>query len=554
MADKLSESLWTGFTRKAKLDLDDGALVKALARFDKSDAAKPEPRLDALQDVVEQVKKLVVALTKKKKELGDKLFNEAKDKLYLVLDLAETLHKDTEAAAASVDEEADSPVLLTAKMIPLVRELRKGDVTMNALICTAGRGTAVLIMRKAIATTRRKMLAEALDAKGGAKYIVGEVLLENQALTFVVQSSAAGLAKRLRQALLDQLQLRLKVRVRGDDGAEDLDGQDEDEGSDGDTGQSAAGPGGGTIPEAPPLPGTQPGAQAQVAQPGKGVAEAGTSFKARLTALLPAIKEAAASGKPAAQDIKLKASEAGMLAGKKDFERANALLDEVERLLAGPAGTAPGGDPMAEFKSRLTRLIGSLKPALESGKPGGDQQRKNAAEAGALANKREFQEANALLDQIQAWLDSGAAKGGPVALQTSRLAWNDFRNSVQSQLKNLERELLAQVKAHNAEAGAGQEPGEEEQFDEAEVAVGVQRIYTVLERFDIRLIDKLDQALNASGAERAKFQSEAAGIVREYQSYVDGDPLIAGIDDNGFLATTIRSEARKTLGALAQQL
>jgi len=71
MAEKLTESLWTGFTKKAKLDLDDGPLVKALAKFDKTDEAKPEPRLAALEDVVDQVKKQVVALTKRKKELGD---------------------------------------------------------------------------------------------------------------------------------------------------------------------------------------------------------------------------------------------------------------------------------------------------------------------------------------------------------------------------------------------------------------------------------------------------------------------------------------------------
>jgi hypothetical protein len=37
-------------------------------------------------------------------------------------------------------------------MVPLLRELRKGEVRMHALICTAGKATAVLIMRKPIAT------------------------------------------------------------------------------------------------------------------------------------------------------------------------------------------------------------------------------------------------------------------------------------------------------------------------------------------------------------------------------------------------------------------
>ena len=124
------------------------------------------------------------------------------------------------------DEEADTPALLTTKMVPLLRELRKGEAQMHALICTAGKNTALLIMRRAISPSRRKLLADAVDAKGGAKYIAGECVFENKALTFVVASPAAQLAKRLRQALLDQTDMRMKVRVRGEDGV-DEDGEDE---------------------------------------------------------------------------------------------------------------------------------------------------------------------------------------------------------------------------------------------------------------------------------------------------------------------------------------
>ena len=53
---------------------------------------------------------------------------------------------------------------MTSKMIPLLRELRKGEATMHALIGTAGKNTAVLIMRRPVPLARRKMLAEVLDA------------------------------------------------------------------------------------------------------------------------------------------------------------------------------------------------------------------------------------------------------------------------------------------------------------------------------------------------------------------------------------------------------
>lgn len=232
MADKLNEALWTAFTKKHKLELDDGPLLKALARFDKTDEAKPGPRLEALKDLAEQIKKQTAAATKQKKTLGDKPFAEVRDKLADLLDLAESLQKKTEAAAAQNaegDDEDSSPVLLTSKMLPLLRELRKGEARMPVMICLAGKATSLLIMRRAIAPSRRKLLAEATGATGGFKYIVGECLFENKALTFVVQSPAGGLAKRLRQALLEQVELRLKVRVRGDDG-DDEDGENEGEG------------------------------------------------------------------------------------------------------------------------------------------------------------------------------------------------------------------------------------------------------------------------------------------------------------------------------------
>ena len=47
------------------------------------------------------------------------------------------------------------------------------------------------------------------------KYIVGECKFEDKALTFVVQSPATQLAKRIRQALLEQTEMRLKVKVQG---------------------------------------------------------------------------------------------------------------------------------------------------------------------------------------------------------------------------------------------------------------------------------------------------------------------------------------------------
>jgi len=243
MADELSEASWTAFAKKR--ELDDASLVKALARLDKTRADQYPARSEALGEVVTQLKRQQTLLTRQAKSQDPKQAKEnkaIKDQLEDMLDHAARLLKANQAAQAkaeaeaarqkeaqaSAEEEPDTPALLSSKMITLIRELRKGTLQMHTLIARAGANTAVLIMRRAISASRRKLLAEAVQARGGLKYIVGTVRWENKALTFVVQSQAAGLAKRLRVALLEQVELRLKVRVHGEDGDEE-DGEEDGE-------------------------------------------------------------------------------------------------------------------------------------------------------------------------------------------------------------------------------------------------------------------------------------------------------------------------------------
>jgi hypothetical protein len=63
--------------------------------------------------------------------------------------------------------------------------------------------------------------------------------------------------------------------------------------------------------------------------------------------LIPKLKEAQVAGHPGAQQAKLKASESGVFAGKRDFDRANVLLDEAEALLARPPASGSSFDEAA---------------------------------------------------------------------------------------------------------------------------------------------------------------------------------------------------------------
>ena len=109
-----------------------------------------------------------------------------------------------------------------------------------------------------------------------------------------------------------------------------------------------------------------------------------------------------------------------------------------------------------------------------------------------------------------------------VQLQQSRLAWDSLRKRVQTQLKEIEQSILAGVKEHNADEAA------EDQFEEAEVGAAIKTLHTILGEHDERLLDKLDEALNAkSEAERRDRHQEAAAIIQEYQSFAGSDATLA---------------------------
>jgi hypothetical protein len=135
-----------------------------------------------------------------------------------------------------------------------------------------------------------------------------------------------------------------------------------------------------------------------------------------------------------------------------------------------------------------------------------------------------------------------------VALQKSRIAWDNLRKAIQSQLQSLEKAILQGITAHN------QDPSSPDKFDPKAATESTKRLYTLLDGLDADLIDKLDEALNASGEDRMRHQAEAKKLIEKYQTFVAGDPLIKAIDGNGFITTTIGPSVEKTLSVLAQNL
>ena len=346
MSEKvLTVSDWKSFAKGEKLDDKEAskdskalheAVLKALQDLSRKDEAKHDAMLAGLKDLEDVLTKQIAANARRKDKDGKAIKDtkDVKDQLYKMLAAVEKQRKEVGAArdAGGEDEEEDSPALLTKKMVPLIRELNKGDVVMQALIAVAGKETVVLLSRKPISPARGKLLKDQLTNPGGLKFIRAECMLEKAALTFVVQQGASGLAKRIKAALLLQTLLRLKVRVRG----EEPDDVDEDDDADGDADGDAEA-GGATV--------SAEGAAAQAAERWK-------SSRAEVSAAVKSI----------AADI-----------ARARHPRSAAAIAELQQMLARLPVGAPGADESAKLRewldsdglvSDFCELVGDIRTPL----------------------------------------------------------------------------------------------------------------------------------------------------------------------------------------------
>lgn len=119
-------------------------------------------------------------------------------------------------------DDEDHSALLTTKLVPLLRQVNKGE-SLHAMVASTGKQVVVMLSRKPIPPARRKLLAEELGQAGGIKYSMGHCVREAGMTTFVMKTQVAGMAKKLKLALLEQTGLRVKLRCRGEDGETDED-------------------------------------------------------------------------------------------------------------------------------------------------------------------------------------------------------------------------------------------------------------------------------------------------------------------------------------------
>ena len=204
------------------------------------------------------------------------------------------------------------------------------------------------------------------------------------------------------------------------------------------------------MPTGQPVPG---------APKNEAVNEANAAFTARLTALMPKVKEAITAAGPQALDIKLKVSEAGVYARKRDFEQANALLDEADKLLAqgsgGSSGPGPDVDRAKAFNARLAAMQGAIKTAMA----GPLAAELKSLVAAITAAKNDLDKGDEALDAIEALLERGPAPttGGDEAAWSRHLEAIEARyNEVLAGKPAEAQKLRATMAFATEQAEAGQ--------------------------------------------------------------------------------------------------
>lgn len=132
------------------------------------------------------------------------------------------------------------------------------------------------------------------------------------------------------------------------------------------------------------------------------------------------------------------------------------------------------------------------------------------------------------------------ASGPLVGLQRARVAWDIARKQARTEVEKLETAILARVKGYPFEQ---------------EVAASTHHLFAMFATLDERLIDRLDQALNAPDpAVRAQLQKTAASVAGEYLAFVNGDKLLQAIDNNPFHPIAAHKTLSATLTTLRQFL
>jgi hypothetical protein len=226
----------------------------------------------------------------------------------------------------------------------------------------------------------------------------------------------------------------------------------------------------------------------------------------------------------------------------KDFETANSALDEIVAALKG--ATAPtSGDEAARFTARLKTLSPVLQKAQAVTTPLGQQVKAQTAQMMGLAQKKDFVQANAILDKLAPLLKqalaeavAGTKQGGAPAPAKTLGIWQQAKDAVDVQITKLASFLRAT-----------KEPDYLYLADHGLTAI--------TKRLQVGLIAALMSYDGASGPDREKARVKAQGQVDEFKKFILSDPAVALFDENPFgVSVTLRQTLGQALDDLTRAL
>ena len=211
-----------------------------------------------------------------------------------------------------------------------------------------------------------------------------------------------------------------------------------------------------------------------------------------------------------------------------------------------------------EFKVRREKVAAEAggKPPDWRLKADFDSVLKRAAEA---AGQKQFDAALTLLDEAGQLLQQpdappaapkpepetvpspappeGAKTGEKVLFAQARLKWDGARKQARAELEKLVAALRAEFE-HEPDFGT--------------IEGAIQQFAGAFEGLDERLLDKLDEAYNASTPEAEQaFRKQAAVIVKEHQAFVAKNKLLSSVDHNPILPVQVAGTLKSALDELA---
>ncbi|MFN0182318.1 MAG: hypothetical protein ACKVQR_00725 [Aquabacterium sp.] len=236
--------------RKADLEAERSGPVKALLKLATQAGTEVRPVIASFKaepalkgDAARLASDLAAAVAAYARSVGDALESacSAVEKRRLALSAAAK-----QAKAPAVDPKlAKLAAAVRSRLVAglkAVRNAQPGQPPLTFIAAVAAAHARVVIGPK-VGNAQKTQLMALLPQQDGLKWMKGDCVWEDKAVTFICTTPVSGSGKRLQRALLEQTKAKLRVRVRKPDGEAELcEGSDDPaalEATDGDDGGAA---------------------------------------------------------------------------------------------------------------------------------------------------------------------------------------------------------------------------------------------------------------------------------------------------------------------------